>query len=392
MKNRVFTCICFCLIAFGFAACGDNKNDSNKEDANKQNTIEKNNECYKTNNTNTEPKVLTAQERNELLGISKNEKKLYVLKGMFDKKEMQAYFYVFDGVGMDLIIPDFSNNDKYKSLDLATTKIGFENGLLVIEGVLDDKYTNASGKDEITQKEFRFTQDKDSKLNTLSFITNTFNAKNNNKDNDEITYNSTLTKIFIPQCNNLSTDTYNKLNDNLSMSAKDKSDLSNKMMALLKQKYETKKGELALNYENIEGDDIYFIDSHILELSNTNYEYNGGANGYATTSMQAYSLDSGEELPNDINNVFDIAKSDKLLNLINAKLKEIQDSVTMHADSLPVTELPKTFFIDSNNITFVWQIYEIAPRSSGLIQIPIKLDELKEFVRQDSPYKYLFDK
>ncbi len=384
--------ICFCFIVFGFVACNDNKNDSNKEVENKQqNVLKDNNECDKVDGVNIASKVLNKQELNDLLGIIKDESKFYALKGMFDNKESRAYFVYDDAEGFyyNITLLDFSDSDRYKLLDTATTKIGFEDGLLVIEGVFDEQL-DSNDEDKIRQKEFKFKQDKNSKLNELSLIKNSFNTKKDG-DNNTIEYASTITKVFIPQCNNLSKDIYNKLNNSLSMGMMNKNDLSDKIMTEIQHQYESKKDEWNSNWENREDIYVYFVDSRMLEFVRIDYEYAGGAHGSYTKSMVAYNLDSGEELPNDINSIFDASKSDELLYVINNRLKEEPYKSKVFEESLPINTLPKTFFIDADFITFVWQIYDIAPYSSGTIEIPINLNELKEFVKLDSPYKHLFD-
>ncbi len=387
-KSNLFMLICFCLIAFGFVACNDNKSDSNKEIEeieNKQNAPKDNSvsECDKAN-INITPKALSKQELNDLLGIIKGEGKFYALKGMFDNKESRAYFVYNDGAEefyYSLTLLDFSDSDRHKLLDTATTKIGFENGLLVIEGVFNDR---------LQQKEFKFKQDRDSMLNELSLIRNVLNTKKGDEDNT-IEYASTITKVFIPPCNNLPKDIYDKLNNNLSMGAMSKNDLSDKIMAEMQQQYEIKKEEWNSNWEIREDIYVYFVDSHILEFMQIDYVYTGGAHGVYTKNMLAYSLDNGEKLSNDINSVFDMSKSDELLYIINEKLKEEPYKSKVFEESLPIDTLPQTIFIDSNFVIFVWQIYDIAPYSSGTIEMPINLNELKEFIKADSPYKYLFD-
>ena len=69
----------------------------------------------------------------------------------------------------------------------------------------------------------------------------------------------------------------------------------------------------------------------------------------------------------------------------------ISKDLAIFEESLPLQELPKLFFIEPNGISFVWQPYEIAPYSSGDIQVFMSFADLKNFVNKESALAYLFE-
>ena len=76
--------------------------------------------------------------------------------------------------------------------------------------------------------------------------------------------------------------------------------------------------------------------------------------------------------------------------MLTQKLETPEYKEKLFEQTLPLKELPQTFFATSQGIKFVWHIYEIAPYVYGEIEFHIPYNDLKSFVNPSSPYAYLF--
>ncbi len=323
--------------------------------------------------SNTATKILNQNELESFFKIMKGEKRLYITKGVIDNKDITAFVSIqhteSDG--------DISVAVEYNSLDtnLQITKIGVRNGALIFYGITG----------ESTQS-FELIQDMKSKINKLSLVSNDLHKKKLDYHNNATwSCYSHMEKLFIPNEGGLRKSVYAKLNKNLSLNAMNIRGLKHILFKEMKAQCK----DIEFNMEYIQATSIYYLDSNIIILEQGDYSYEGGANGNYSTSMKAYSLNSGDELPNDIYSLFDKSKNMQLLSIINKKLKDSKEHIYTYP--LTIKDLPHTFFIDSKNVKFVWQPYEIAGRAMGVISIEIPLGKLKRLIKKDSPYGYLFE-
>ncbi len=145
-------------------------------------------------------------------------------------------------------------------------------------------------------------------------------------------------------------------------------------------------GEDSTNFSSVSTFNIDYIDEKIIVLGNYNYLYSGGAHGNYSDDAISFDLSSGEKLPNDADALLK-DKNDptmiKTLMLREALAKEYEGNVDENA------ELTR-FRIRPNGVEFYWGIYEVAPYAVGIVSVRYDFKKLAPFVREDSPYYYLF--
>lgn len=363
---------------------------------------------------------LDSKELRDLIALEAAEERFYLLNGYIGKDKQIAYLYIKEDIQtyneenqnnanslvLNLVLPDVwnekSNAKEYISIPLDSKKVSFgkdENDALVLSGVwnavLNYDIDNADWEKYSIYKnqKFSFKQSFDAPLNNLSFAKTTFNDTKKVKMHDEdemvdIFYSEVLQKPLVVQNANIK----DKLNKVFANNATSVQELKNILENTAKNNFETYKSKFGFKYntESIENYNVVYIDDKILAFSKINYTYVGGAHGSSTNTMEAYSLVSGEQLSNKINDLFNIDKQDdkQFLELLNLHLQSQKDK--LFDDSLPLKVFPNAFFISSKGIIFLWDAYSISPYSSGDINIIVTYDELKKWVNPNSPFAYLF--
>lgn len=145
-------------------------------------------------------------------------------------------------------------------------------------------------------------------------------------------------------------------------------------------------GEDSTNFSSVSTFNIDYIDEKIIVLGNYNYLYSGGAHGNYSDDAISFDLSSGERLSNDADALLK-DKNDptmlKTLMLRETLAKEYEGNVDENA------ELTR-FRIRPNGVEFYWGIYEVAPYAVGIVSVRFSFEKLAPFVREDSPYYYLF--
>lgn len=219
-------------------------------------------------------------------------------------------------------------------------------------------------------------------LNHILLPTESIEEKYTGKDYDdspkEYTFNALEQAIFIDNANKEGLKAINASFGGDSIEA-----ISQKLKDSLKNDFEEQKG--SSNYESIKSLEVNYIDKNILVLNKYSYVYSGGAHGNYGNEMMAFKLDSGERLPNEISSLLKDENDSELKAMVIERLKK----VTMLDDEDVKLSM---FKIDSNGVEFYWGLYEIASYAEGIISIKFSFDELAKFVKEDSPYYYLFSK
>ena len=215
------------------------------------------------------------------------------------------------------------------------------------------------------------------------------------RDKEVVLFESTYKKpIILPSYNpKLESHIVEKLNAQLADGAKDVSELQKQLQYLAKQDFKAYSQEKEqFNAEYAKMYSVEFIDSHIVSLQKFSYVYEGGAHGVHSTTMESYSLQNGERLSSKLEDLFLLDEKNKntLLQMLTQKLETPEYKEKLFEQTLPLKELPQTFFATSQGIKFVWHIYEIAPYVYGEIEFHIPYNDLKSFVNPSSPYAYLF--
>lgn len=145
-------------------------------------------------------------------------------------------------------------------------------------------------------------------------------------------------------------------------------------------------GDDSTNFSSVSTFDIDYIDEKIIVLGNYNYLYTGGAHGNYSDDAISFDLNSGERLPNDAHTLLKDKNDPALLKMLKELLaKEYGDNVDTNA------ELSR-FRIRPYGVEFYWGVYEIATYAVGIVSVNFSFESLAPYVREDSPYYYLFAK
>ncbi|WP_258107356.1 DUF3298 and DUF4163 domain-containing protein [Campylobacter lari] len=129
---------------------------------------------------------------------------------------------------------------------------------------------------------------------------------------------------------------------------------------------------------------IFYQDKHIISLGKNIYEYKGGAHGMTNFLRKTYSIDDMKllRLKNELkieNEDFQSMVKQKILSLYNEnELFDIKE--------LKIGEI---FEVRKNGLVLIWEPYDIAPYSTGVIEIFISYDELEPFWKNNSKLAYL---
>lgn len=144
--------------------------------------------------------------------------------------------------------------------------------------------------------------------------------------------------------------------------------------------------EDSFNFDGISAFNVAYIDEKVIVFSNYNYIYSGGAHGIYSDEAVAFSVEGGARIANEPKILLKDENDAKLRTMIKERLvAEYENSVDENA---PLSK----FKITPNGVEFYWGVYEIAAYAVGIVSIHFDFAELAPFVREDSPYYYLFAK
>lgn len=144
--------------------------------------------------------------------------------------------------------------------------------------------------------------------------------------------------------------------------------------------------ENSFNFDGISAFNVAYIDEKVIVFSNYNYIYSGGAHGIYSDEAVAFSVEGGARIANEPKILLKDENDAKLRTMIKERLvAEYENSVDENA---PLSK----FKITPNGVEFYWGVYEIAAYAVGIVSIHFDFTELAPFVREDSPYYYLFVK
>lgn len=150
------------------------------------------------------------------------------------------------------------------------------------------------------------------------------------------------------------------------------------------QAFEEKVPEFTLGafYHYIEGFPLQ-NDGRIFSYGYTRDIYMGGAQGLKTFNYFNFDLKNGNLL--DETDIFSDNYQNQLSELIKKTILE-QNSQVQYADTI----LPNSnFFISDEGITYLFNVYEIAPYYVGQTEVFLPYSDLNAILRKDSPISYL---
>ena len=388
MKNYLFACgVALLLGGVMFVGCGDN-GDSNADSKKEESSIE----SGAKQNQPLVLKVRSESEFSQMLGLLPNEQRFYVAFGIVgDKgKAVNILLRRMDNGALGISIT-LTENDETSHFSLSQLESGLESQALVLKGVW-----NAEG--ELKGKEFAFKVCESCELYEVDFLTERFKSSQN-VEGQNVEYIKSITKAFIPQNNKISQGAIENLNLALNNGAKDRQSLVESLKKELQDSFSqlTQDGGGLLFNSEYDSNIEVVARNKIITFRQSEYAYEGGAHGNTEIAFRSFSLQSGKELSNKIEDVFDMSKKDKILSLLSQKLEPQKNE--LFAESLPLREMSSLFFITRAGIVMIWQPYEIAPYASGFIRVVMSAEDLGikgsgqlgELLRKDSVYTPIID-
>ncbi|MFA5573844.1 MAG: DUF3298 domain-containing protein [Brumimicrobium sp.] len=123
---------------------------------------------------------------------------------------------------------------------------------------------------------------------------------------------------------------------------------------------------------------IHFQNKQIIDIVRTHYSYYGGAHGFHSTFSHLYDLNTKERLYwNDIF-VDSVVLKKKLENQFRLDYglttKDEVEEILFEND-FPMTD---NILISEDEVIIIYNVYDIAPYSSGLISISLKYEEIED--------------
>lgn len=387
MKKYLFACgVALLLGGVMLVGCGDN-GDSNADSKKEESTIE----SGAKQNQPLVLKVRSESEFSQMLGLLPNEQRFYVAFGIIGNKGKAVNMYLNRINGVLVIDITLTDNDETSHFSLSQLESGLESQALVLKGVW-----NAEG--ELKGKEFAFKVCESCELYEVDFLTESFKTSEI-VEGQNVEYIKSITKAFIPQNNKIPQEAIENLNLALNDGAKDKQSLIDSLKKELKDSFTqlTQDGGGLLFNSEYDSNIEVVARTKIITFRQSEYTYEGGAHGNTEIAFRSFSLQSGKELSNKIEDVFDMSKEDKILALLSKKLEPQKDE--LFGESLPLRQMTNLFFITRAGIVMIWQPYEIAPYASGFIRVVVSPEDLGikgrgqlgELLRADSVYAPIID-
>lgn len=124
---------------------------------------------------------------------------------------------------------------------------------------------------------------------------------------------------------------------------------------------------------------VVLITPEVMVWRNFNYAYpHGAAHGNYVNTYINYSLVDGKILTRQ--DIFKPDTDDQLLALLREGLSERED-LMVYPDDI---EIPETFRITADGITFVYGLYAVAPYSAGEVEVPIKAYSVSDILTENA--------
>lgn len=127
--------------------------------------------------------------------------------------------------------------------------------------------------------------------------------------------------------------------------------------------------------------DVTLLTTKLLVIQVYGYQYYyGAAHGMPSARYLNYSIADHKLLTAE--NMFKSGNTTAILDLINAGARKVYPTEGMLFDE-PIRSLG-TVQIEEDDITFVYQPYEVAPFSTGIVRIPISRFDLQRFLTPEA--------
>lgn len=127
---------------------------------------------------------------------------------------------------------------------------------------------------------------------------------------------------------------------------------------------------------------VIYNQNNLLIIASIYYIYEGGAHGMYSGSYMHYDLEQKKIV--QLQDIFYPNYKAALGEIILRKAKEI--GVHLY-DDIQKIEPSGDFLLDEQGITFVYQPYEIAPYSEGIVEITLPYSEIRALLKPTGPHK-----
>ncbi len=133
---------------------------------------------------------------------------------------------------------------------------------------------------------------------------------------------------------------------------------------------------------------VLFNSNYLLSIEYLRYAYSGGSRGMTNTSYDVVNLRNGSLL--DYSSVFKKNAVDSLSILLTNKLRhnyKISNDISLKKAGFFVDTIRPNhnIYINGNGVGFVYNVYEIAPPSSGTINIFLRFRSIKNIIAKSTP-------
>jgi len=155
--------------------------------------------------------------------------------------------------------------------------------------------------------------------------------------------------------------------------------------------YESGEAEVSDVFSNWEVYDaltVLFQKNNLMGLISAGYDYTGGAHGNYGASNYVYDFEAGKLL--SLEDIFSINYEQTLEAAINREIRaefELADDASLADNGFFVEVVPVTqnFMLSESEITFHYNIYEVAAYAVGSITVSIPYSDLSDIISEDGP-------
>ncbi|RDU59176.1 RsiV family protein [Helicobacter marmotae] len=309
----------------------------------------------------------------KFLRLDSHERRTFVMRSdnNADKSALKAYAYIYHSPHLMLDLA-YMDNGVFVRNRYEIDKVGFAKD----KGILKLKIKAQDGDWLI------FSQDRDLPLNEVRSFFASFYNKN---DSSNTQYHKVLVRSQIVCTEKLKKQVCDKINRALGAN-EDKATLLHSLAQEVAKDYDK---SITWNIQDIHDQSVVYIDDKIIVLSDSIREYNGGAHGSTLLKMQAFDIHNAQSLPQNASTLFREGSLSQVRTLLVSELEKHYSKDTFF--EFEEIDIPEVFFVSDEGIVFVWQEYDIAPYSAGIIKVSLPFSALKPYVQTHSPYGYLFE-
>ncbi|OEJ14971.1 hypothetical protein BFL38_09070 [Brachyspira hampsonii] len=329
---------------------------------------------------NNSKSITTDKTKN---GSEIQESKFYLLEGNISGEKADMYLYVneknqkvsgyyYTKNGKSVITGTINNN----KINLKEVDDNNNIHASIVGSLSDDIILNA----EIKYEELNEVKDIEFSLNRnlpVYYADIVDYYKNESISNSIFSYHKTL--LLFSKSNDISSS---DMESSINYAEEECDNYYNEWKGLLYV------GSSNTTYEIDNTVNVGYIDSHIIALDNYSSLYTGGDYAAKANIQEVFSLESSNlitirDLISDFNNA-------DLISLMRDKILKKGYSKEDYYEFDSITLESSTFRVLPNSLNFVWQANDISPYTVGITEISFTFEELKPYIKEDSPLCYLF--